>query len=129
VSVKRKKELPIAIEVKWSSILLGILAIMWAAHMMRVGHVYSADTYYDYILAALLFASGIAQGLGAWLPHRALRQVGLITSGLTWFALCLSFLGAWWLSYAAVLASLGLLTLSCFVREVLRKPRDKRPAT
>ena len=116
------------VEVRVSSIVLAILAVVMALLLFRPDSVASVfrqmDDGHEMILGILLLTSGCMQALGAVLPRRRLRQIGLILSSIGWFALCGALMKAW-LFYSLVVALIGLATFFSLLKDVRGKPREK----
>ena len=116
------------VEVRLSSIVLAILAVVMAMMLFGPDSISSVfkqiDDGYEYGLGILLLASGLMQGIGAVLPRRRLRQLGLMLSAIGWFALCGALLKAW-LFYSLVVALIGLATFLSLLKDVRAKPREK----
>lgn len=116
------------VEVRLSAIVLAVLAVAVALLMFRPdgasGVFRQIDDNYELSLGVVLLASGLMQGIGAIMPRRRLRQVGLILSSIGWFALCGALLNGW-LLYSTVVALIGLATFLSLVSDVCRKPREK----
>lgn len=120
------------IEVRISSTVLGVLAIVCAAFMLRAdtpGSLFAEvnDTI-ELWLALSMAVSGCMQIYGAYRPRRKVRQYGLILSSLAWFVLLGVLLTEWQLRGATLLIAVaGVATFIVYVEEVRRKPRDDGP--
>ena len=116
------------VEVRMSSVVLAALAVVVALLLFgpeSVSTIFkSIDDGYEAAIGVLLLCSGLMQGVGAILPRRRLRQLGLILSSIGWFALCGTLLKAWIL-YSLVVALIGLATFLSLVKDVRGKPREK----
>lgn len=120
-------------EIRVLSVLLGSLSITWALIMFKPPETLEllmlliSDGAQGLMASGFLF-QGCALILGAMLPWRKLRHVGLVIGVICWFSIFGAFLQFWVVNvYSLLFAFVGAFGLFLFHMDVLRKPREECP--